>query len=75
MGVMNRLILISPDRAWGFQPILSGKNQQLAVRNENLITYTYLWDGPEEPVFSGRALLAHPTRTIKIVSYLILIPK
>ncbi|WP_293312387.1 hypothetical protein [Microcoleus sp. PH2017_08_TRC_O_A] len=43
---MNRLILIYPDRAWGFQPILSGKNQQLAVRNENLITYTYLWDGP-----------------------------
>jgi hypothetical protein len=21
---MNRLILISPDRAWGFKPILSG---------------------------------------------------
>jgi hypothetical protein len=26
IGVMNSLLLISPDRAWGFKPILSGKS-------------------------------------------------
>ncbi|WP_293203249.1 MULTISPECIES: hypothetical protein [unclassified Microcoleus] len=30
IGVMNSLILISPEKAWGFQPILSGKGGESA---------------------------------------------
>ncbi|MCC3574907.1 MAG: hypothetical protein JGK30_24375 [Microcoleus sp. PH2017_40_RAT_O_B] len=35
---MNSLLLISPDRAWGFKPILSGKILQVSdntLRNWN----------------------------------------
>jgi hypothetical protein len=37
---MNSLILIFPDRAWGFQPILSGKlpTQTQSVISEFLIS-------------------------------------
>ncbi len=28
---MNSLLLISPDRAWGFKPILSGKGDKCDV--------------------------------------------
>jgi hypothetical protein len=28
MGVMNRLFLISPEKAWGFKPMISGEKRE-----------------------------------------------
>ena len=49
---MNSLILISPSKAWGFQPILSGKNFPFSLDTSVL---SALREGEDLTIFDVRS--------------------